>query len=722
MLTTGSRRRTGRRGPRPGAALLGGMVLAGAGLAVPPADVASAATGGWKPTNGALTLNRSFHTATRLGDGKVLVVGGASEETSATAEIYDPATSTFSPTTAPGAPRDRHTATLLGDGRVLVVGGSGAAAATAEIYDPETKAWLPVPPSGKARWNHTATLLPDKRVLVAGGVALGAYDPLATRVSDKYALPTVSAQIYDPAAEPAKAWADAGDMVVGVHSMPAVLLPGGKVLVAGGGTDTICGPHSDRHCGTPTNVAQVFDPAVTDATTGRRGAWKATTNAMTEARSVHAATVLAGKVLVAGGESFELYDPATGLWGGRGLLLGAQGAFPSLTTLRDGKALIVGANTPEVYDPAVGWAKTGELTHSRYANSATLLVDGTVLVAGGRATAVGATEEIYDPALPESAQGFLRVVTSPPVPSQIGVGDNFTAPTLTPLGNDPIQEPGTTPRDDWGLNWLKLPTRDNYNVCFSEVPGFITPPCQPADVRPGATATVTGTFVPAGYLRVMTDPPLPSTVSVDGIARNDWAVWSYFPPGPHEVCFGPVAGWAPPPCQTVVLEPKGNAVVTGKFTETKGAPGPAGMGMLRVTTSPSVPSQISIDGIARDSFALTWLKLPPGIHRVSFSAPPGYAALTSSTLVRIEADKTATVEGLFHRQGFLRVITDPPVAATVSVGGIPRNDWGVWTALSPGPTEVCFGPVKGFVTPICQKATVAPGGTTVVTGKYGRLP
>ena len=73
-----------------------------------------------------------------------------------------------------------HTATLLDDGRVLVVGGvtyGGMVGAdhvtdvldTAEIYDPATDTWTPTPLMSRHRAGHIAIKLPDGRVLVAGG-------------------------------------------------------------------------------------------------------------------------------------------------------------------------------------------------------------------------------------------------------------------------------------------------------------------------------------------------------------------------------------------------------------------------------------------------------------------------------------------------------------------------------------------------------------------------
>ena len=81
---------------------------------------------------------RSSETATLLHDGRVLIAGGyncapaGADGTWASAELYDPATGTFSLTGSMAAPRQQHTATLLTDGRVLVVGGlSGPGPATA---------------------------------------------------------------------------------------------------------------------------------------------------------------------------------------------------------------------------------------------------------------------------------------------------------------------------------------------------------------------------------------------------------------------------------------------------------------------------------------------------------------------------------------------------------------------------------------------------------------
>ena len=74
---------------------------------------------------------RDSHTATLLPNGMVLVAGGDS-----TAELFDPATGSFSPTGAMEVERSGHSATLLKNGAVLVAGGAAfpSPSRTAELY------------------------------------------------------------------------------------------------------------------------------------------------------------------------------------------------------------------------------------------------------------------------------------------------------------------------------------------------------------------------------------------------------------------------------------------------------------------------------------------------------------------------------------------------------------------------------------------------------------
>ena len=132
--------------------------------------------------------------------------------------------------------------------------------------------------------------------------------------------------------------------------------------------------------------------------------WTPTGN-VTSVRSTHTATRLAnGKVLVAGGykpatalATAELYDPATGTWSGTGSL-GTARIDASATLLPNGKVLVAGGSnfslspianysTCELYDPATGaWSTTGVMGTGRKYHTATLLLTGRVLVAGGAST------------------------------------------------------------------------------------------------------------------------------------------------------------------------------------------------------------------------------------------------------------------------------------------------------------------------------------------------
>jgi hypothetical protein len=118
--------------------------------------------------------------------------------------------------------------------------------------------------------------------------------------------------------------------------------------------------------------------------------------------------------------------------------------------------------------------------------------------------------------------------------------------------------------DSWGLNWLELPP-GSYTVHFSHVEGWTEPADQVAVVTAGATTTVTGAFTQRGSLRVVTSPALAGQVSVDGVPRNDWGMWTDIPAGSHSVCFGPVAGYTPPACQTPTLSAGSLTTVTGGY-------------------------------------------------------------------------------------------------------------------------------------------------------------
>lgn len=216
------------------------------------------------------------------------------------------------------------------------------------------------------------------------------------------ALPIDLADLYDPQAG---AFSATGSMAEARGFGTATGLADGRVLFTGGD------PEHWNFTGVLIASAELYDP-----TTGTFSA----TGSMTTARNLHTATLLLdGRVLVAGGSdtfdhavaSAELYDPTTGTFTATGSMTTARG-FHTATLLIDGRVLIAGGNdqgwgsdhflaSAEIYNPKTGkFTSAGPMTTKRATHTATLLVDGRVLIAGGTyfdSNASLASAELYDP-------------------------------------------------------------------------------------------------------------------------------------------------------------------------------------------------------------------------------------------------------------------------------------------------------------------------------------
>lgn len=201
-------------------------------LATDTADLFDPATGTFAASGARLNTARGLFTATPLADGRVLIVGGidpsASAGTLASAELYDPAAGTFAFTGSMATPRFGHTATRLPDGKVLIVGGDRNAAtqSSAEIYDPATGQFTAAASLlAVTRIHHAAAALGDGRVLVFGGES-----------GDFVVRGTV--EVFDPATRAFSVYARMSTARVRATATPLPTAPGGpKVLVFGGGAD-----------------------------------------------------------------------------------------------------------------------------------------------------------------------------------------------------------------------------------------------------------------------------------------------------------------------------------------------------------------------------------------------------------------------------------------------------------------------------------------------------
>ncbi len=327
----------------------------------------------YHPATGVFTTSGSLNTACRncaitlLDDGTVLVTGGydSNFNSLARAEIFDPATDVFTPTGSLGTARGDHTATRLPDGTVLIAGGfdsNGNPLSSAELYAPSTGTFTATGSLNAARGFSTATALIEGTVLITGGWA------------NNSALS--SAELYDPATQ---SFTPTGNLNVNRVRGTATLLNGGTVLIVGG-EDT---------GGNILAQAELYDPVLKTFTL---------TSSLNTARGDHAATLLTnGTVLVEGG--FACQPSACAQTG-------------------------VNMNpSAEIYDPVSGtFTATGSLAVARQVHTATLLSDGTVLVAGGWSELNRAltSAEVYQPST--FAPANLASITVGPVAPSLTVG------------------------------------------------------------------------------------------------------------------------------------------------------------------------------------------------------------------------------------------------------------------------------------------------------------
>lgn len=250
-----------------------GDVLIAGGFGIAFAERFSVSTRTWSPA-APMGEARSGHTATLLTDGRILVAGSCY---SASVEIFDPVVNVWTPAASMSVPRCEHTATRLPNGRVLVAGGSMSGStvqptSSAEIFDPATGTWTPVMPMNQARYGHAMAQLEAGRLLVTGGIGVnteflasaeafdwvqGTWSPVAPMLQSRYGFPlqrlldgtlvaiggfsggigaTVTSERFDPATG---SWSLVGSLnAIRGDRIAATLMSDGRVLATGGSDGT----------------------------------------------------------------------------------------------------------------------------------------------------------------------------------------------------------------------------------------------------------------------------------------------------------------------------------------------------------------------------------------------------------------------------------------------------------------------------------------------------
>ena len=211
--------------------VVGGCI--GSGICSNRAELFDPATNTWTEA-APLSIDRSAHAAVLLDDGNVLIAGGGSiidTTQDDQALLYNSSTNQWQMAGFMLQPRHNAEALHLSDGHVLVVGGGYRNVpqtfeifASSEIYDPVLNSWSPAASLQEARYFFSMPPLQDGRALVVGGVR----DPENFWTDQSFVS---EIEIYDPVTDQ---WHVAGDLPDPTAHGTANLLVDGRVWVTGG--------------------------------------------------------------------------------------------------------------------------------------------------------------------------------------------------------------------------------------------------------------------------------------------------------------------------------------------------------------------------------------------------------------------------------------------------------------------------------------------------------
>ena len=361
-------------------------------------DITSLVT--WTSSSGTVVTVNAAGLATALTGGSATITASSGSVTGTAAVSVE--TGTLALNTS----RYQHNATLLNNGSVLFAGGVSCPSAgsctylnSAELYNPSSGTITNTGSMAVAR-TAPAVLLGNGKVLVAGGYSCD---------SNGNCSSLSSAEIYDPVAG---TFSSAGNMTIDRYGHTMNLLTSGQVLIAGGETCS-----SATSC-TALSNAELYNPVA--------GTFSATGSLNNARFNASAVTLGSGQVLVAGGFNAtsypavaELYNPATATFS-TDASLNTPRASATATLLDNGQVLVAGGSTcsspgcpiavTELYKSGFGSKgvfyyptyPAGNMTVSRFDQTATILTNGQIVLAGGYDSCTlscisDGTTEVFDP-------------------------------------------------------------------------------------------------------------------------------------------------------------------------------------------------------------------------------------------------------------------------------------------------------------------------------------